>query len=991
MHTLIRLLKIKCLLLICILPFHISAQDLILEAMKSEADRSLAILKEQPAPAYYISYRVQDKESHAIVTRFGKLENSNRRRDASLHVIVRVGNHEVDSRREYMENFWDNPFDPFTNNEVAPIDNQPFVLKIKLWEATNLVYKNEVKKYEKIKAAIAVNVAKSDQSGDFSREISEQYYEAPVNFSDLKFDVQKWEEKIRKYSLAFNDNKDLMDGSANLNVELVRKNFIDTDGAVIAQNKIAYRLSLTAKTIADDGMELPVHQSYFALEEKDLPSDDVIIADAQRISKLASQLKNAPVAEPYSGPAIMSSKASGVFFHEIFGHRIEGTRLKQESDAQTFKNKLNEAVLPADISIVFDPQLKEHKGMSLCGGYVFDDEGVRGQRVTVVENGIMKSFLMSRTPVDGFPKSNGHGRGDKMNTEARQSNMIVESSRPKSEDELRIMLMDELKRTGKEFGYLFDQVSGGFTSTGRYTPNAFNVTPLVVYRIYADNRPDELVRGINLIGTPLSMFSQIAACGTESSETHERWAAPFVLVGSFQLNNLRIEQGTTVFSGKKVSLDNDQIGVSVWSDLDAGYKTAVQYYGRKMGLLPKQQQTPEERALPDYEKTPVVNLILPPEKINADREYWETYARTASAVANKYPEIIKSEVAVTLIHAMYYYYDTEGSQYAVPFVDCNIEFIARTMTDEGEEIREWGSIARSSTDRLPDLETFAAECEEKIIRLLKLKWNNVPVADKMYIGPVLLEKNQLTSLIGFSFFNNQMTVFKNVLRPTSSVQIRTNEAMMGENIISNQLTVKSLSGTKMYKGQILDGHFPIDTEGVIPAEELILIENGVLKNMLNNRIPSLKNQHSSGHSRIVLNFHPIFRTPHIFVSLGVIQFTGQNTYPDTELRQKLIKAARDAGLEYAYIVNDEGFTRIYVTDGREESVRDLHMSSANFNYKSFRKILGVSDEEYFSIGQWGSPTSTFIIPKSMLFEELELSKSAPQNRPAPPLISKPTE
>ncbi len=121
---------------------------------------------------------------------------------------------------------------------------------------------------------------------------------------------------------------------------------------------------------------------------------------------------------------------------------------------------------------------------------------------------------MSRCPIEGFDHSNGHGRAEAgKQPVTRQSNLIVKTSNPLSMEDLRKKMIDELKIQGKEYGYLFEDVMGGFTMTGRYIPNAFNVTPTEVYRIYADGRPDELVRGVNLVGTPLAMFSQIEEAG----------------------------------------------------------------------------------------------------------------------------------------------------------------------------------------------------------------------------------------------------------------------------------------------------------------------------------------------------------------------------------------------------------------------------------------------------------------------------------------------
>ena len=103
------------------------------------------------------------------------------------------------------------------------------------------------------------------------------------------------------------------------------------------------------------------------------------------------------------------------------------------------------------------------------------------------------------------------------------------------------MLIKECKKQGKAYGYLFRDVMGGFTNTARYMPNAFNIFPTEVYRIYTDGRPDELVRGVDLIGTPLAMFSEIAAagnkpgvfhgfCGAESGSVPVSAIAPALLV-----------------------------------------------------------------------------------------------------------------------------------------------------------------------------------------------------------------------------------------------------------------------------------------------------------------------------------------------------------------------------------------------------------------------------------------------------------------------------
>ena len=492
---------------------NVPAQDPLLAILKVEVDKNLSVLKDKPVPAYYLCYRVHDNENYQVLTSFGQLVQSNPGKNRLFHSSIRVGDHQIDNTHEIKGG---GGYFGFASSNALPLENDPFVIQLALWKATDQLYKNTVKQYEGVKANMAVKVAAEDTSDDFSVERSEQYYEKPLSMKTLLGDPKKWETKMKKISAVFAENKDLIDGRANFSVELVRKYFINSDGAEIVENVYGYRISMNAYAVAEDGMQLPLYKSYFALNEKDLPSDEQIIADAKVLSQTISDLKKAPMAESYSGPVLMTARASGVFFHEIFGHRIEGARLKQESDAQTFKKKVGELVLPKDFNITFDPQLKVYQKFPLSGSYVFDDEGVRGQKVKVIENGILKSFLMSRTQIEGFPNSNGHGRGVlSASPVTRQSNMFVESTQAKTNKELRNMLIEEAKRTNKPYGYIIDNVSGGFTTTGRYMPNAFNVTPLVVYRIYTDGRPDELVRGVDLVGTPLAMFSQIEACGND--------------------------------------------------------------------------------------------------------------------------------------------------------------------------------------------------------------------------------------------------------------------------------------------------------------------------------------------------------------------------------------------------------------------------------------------------------------------------------------------
>jgi predicted Zn-dependent protease len=251
--------------------------------------------------------------------------------------------------------------------------------------------------------------------------------------------------------------------------------------------------------------------------------------------------------EPYIGPAILVNKASGVFFHEIFGHRIEGHRQKSEFEGQTFTKKVGEKILPDIISVYDDPTLTTFNGKDLNGHYMYDDEGVAAQRVTVVENGILKNFLMSRSPVEGFPQSNGHGRRQYgRSIVSRQGVLYIKSFNEVSFEKLREKLKEECKKQDKPYGLIFYDIAGGFTLTGRGGAQTFKVIPLFVMRVYVDDRPDEVVRGVDIVGTPLLSFSKIqltgddydvfnGTCGAESGMIPVSAISPSIFVSEIEV------------------------------------------------------------------------------------------------------------------------------------------------------------------------------------------------------------------------------------------------------------------------------------------------------------------------------------------------------------------------------------------------------------------------------------------------------------------------
>lgn len=492
-------------------------QDRMLDLLKTELKSQMTELGKGEYPPYYMNYRVIDTYSRVIKASMGAVNTVETEKQIIFVPQVRVGSPEFDNFHESQNGVVVNRFaGPPTI--LLPYDTKSGFESFReiIREEVNSRYKFAVSNFERAKAKRGVKVENVDKSADFTKAKAEKYFEPVLKDDKTQLDIKAWEKKLNKYSGFFADNKDIISANATMSFKIWRKYFVSTEGAEVAENRTYVLLSIRAMTMAEDGMELPLHKSYFAFFPEELPSEAEIMNDLKQMSAKLSKLKVAPLVQPYTGPALLSGSASGVFFHEIFGHRIEGQKMKSDSDGQTFKNMVNEYVLPKAISVLCDPTMKKFKGSPLNGYYIFDDQGVRGKRVEVVKDGILKNFLMTRTGLEGFPESNGHARAEfEYDPTSRQSNLIVETNNYKTDAELRILLISEAKKQGKEYGYFFKAVTGGFTQTGRSGANSFNVTPLEVYRVYVDGREDELVRGVDMIGTPLSMFSNIEHAGGE--------------------------------------------------------------------------------------------------------------------------------------------------------------------------------------------------------------------------------------------------------------------------------------------------------------------------------------------------------------------------------------------------------------------------------------------------------------------------------------------
>lgn len=523
----------------------------VLKAMRDELGRSMKAFKSQPLPPYFLSYEINETHEVRVTGSFGTITESHEGRSRQLDIDLRVGSNDRDNTHQLRGSF--EPFWQRFDRVLIPLSDDPDAIRAILWYHTDAEYKRATEHLTRVKADVQVKVEEEDRSADFSREAPESYRETA---SPLTADLAAWQERIRKYTAPFASHPEIYEARAYVSAKTDTRWLVSSEGTEIQTSRPAYYLFIYALTKADDGMELPRYETWFSSTPEGLPSDERVLEAVERMIADLGALRQAPIVDPYTGPAILSGRAAGVFFHEVFGHRIEGHRQKDESEGQTFKKKIGEQILPATFSVYGDPTIQRYtvgvgrglapREVELAGAYRYDNEGVKARRVAVVKDGVLKSFLMSRSPVEGFPSSNGHGRRQPgMAPVARQSNLLVEVSDPVSAADLKQKLIDQMKREGKPFGLRFVDIQGGFTMTGRTVPNAFNVLPIMVYRVFPDGR-EELVRGVDLIGTPLLAISKIAAaddevgvfngmCGAESGMVPVAAASPGLLVTQIEV------------------------------------------------------------------------------------------------------------------------------------------------------------------------------------------------------------------------------------------------------------------------------------------------------------------------------------------------------------------------------------------------------------------------------------------------------------------------
>jgi TldD protein len=518
----------------------------LLDAMRAELDRNHRQLRLNGHEApYFISYQVKDFDQREVSGRFGALFTDGAWRDRQIYVDVRVGSYEFDNSIDQGLDFnFSSKGTSYVTKKTAPLDDDPLALRSALWLITDEKYKAALFDYLKKKGENIYSVEDRKRPHSFSREPPSVEIQPPIPFS---FARERWTKLARTLSATFNAHPQIFDAEVRITGDKVVRYFASSEGSRIVTEETLYGVHVTAVTRADDGQLLDNSRDFYAPLESQLPSDAVLFSESKKMVQELLELRRATAIDPYTGPAILAPEAAGVLFHEAVGHRLEGERQNDDNEGKTFRGQVGRSVLPTFISIYDDPTRRELAGQQLNGYYRFDDQGVKAQKVTLIESGVLKNYLLSRRPVEGGMRSNGHGRSQGNHKPmARMANLLVESKRQVSDQELKRMLIAEARRQGKPYGLMIRDITGGNTNTSSWGYQAFKGVPRMVYRVDVRDGKETLVRGVEIVGTPLSSINKILAtgksagvfngfCGAESGSVPVSAVAPATLLQEIEL------------------------------------------------------------------------------------------------------------------------------------------------------------------------------------------------------------------------------------------------------------------------------------------------------------------------------------------------------------------------------------------------------------------------------------------------------------------------
>jgi TldD protein len=504
-------------------------EDVLLKALKDEMNRSMEKLqlKDMEKP-YYIEYAVEDAEIFVIKAVFGAIVESDQDRSRVLRVGLRVGSYDLDNS-EFAGG--SSPYSMMGSRPTQLVLEDDYrALRHDIWLATDGAYKQALEQLAAKRSFIKTKI-QPEEIPDFSHEKATKNIVSKIL---LTFDQKEWKEALRRLSAIFREFPAIYDSSISLNVRFSHKYFINSEGTISHQPANLVSLYVRAATQACDGMGLKHFVPYYGISLEQLPPEEEIAASIRKMAKELTALTSAPVLENYLGPVLVTGQAASELFAQVLAPQLSGQRpplMEQQQMAamvteSKFAARLNRRVLPSFFTVVDDPTQKTYEKQQLIGSYEVDDQGVPARPVTLIEHGILKTLLMSRRPSKEISRSNGHGRAMQIGSPSVQiGNLFVQGNEGKSFAELKQELVDMCQEQGLSYGLLIKKFDNPSITGREFSLSSFSMRggpqqemvtpPILVYKVYAEDGREELVRGVTVAEMSVRMLRDIVAVGKD--------------------------------------------------------------------------------------------------------------------------------------------------------------------------------------------------------------------------------------------------------------------------------------------------------------------------------------------------------------------------------------------------------------------------------------------------------------------------------------------
>ncbi len=495
-----------------------SQYENVFAAMKDEMNRSITRLKlENHEAPYFIGYTVHDTDTVNVSATFGALTDKSRDHVRNLAVDVRIGDYKLDSTSGSSD-FGD--LFSHTGSSSISVDNDYDTLRRELWLRTDAAYKQAIEGLESKKTYLKQNTVE-DRPDSFSREAPVVELE-PV--ATLDIDVDKWASNLRELTAVFRNHPQIRSSQASLGALADNHWFLNSEGFRNRVGEKSYALTINAQAQSEDGMHFADQELIPAYSEKELPKLDELKKRANELANRLELLAAAPKVDDYRGPVLFEGQASAQLFHQVLEPKLSRSASDMKRMLSTdMSEKLGQRILPKFIDVVDDPNIKTYEGKPLFGCYEIDDEGLKGQRVNLVEKGILKSLCMSRVPTRAILHSNGHAKHGGSAT----SNLFINSEHKLSPEALKARLILLGKEDGLKEVYIARRITGNASDLDMSNLQSFFKAfmsgsggvslypPIMLYRVTVADGHEELTRGGNFANISMRILRDIDATGND--------------------------------------------------------------------------------------------------------------------------------------------------------------------------------------------------------------------------------------------------------------------------------------------------------------------------------------------------------------------------------------------------------------------------------------------------------------------------------------------